>query len=72
MNKYLEKEVKTIYVMIFLAFASLFGMAYFVVSEKAKSDRRLKMLNTASGIALDKGVNKDTLKAALINSDTLK
>lgn len=72
MNKLMNKEVSPIHVMIFMFCFSLIGILIYlyIVDKKAKEQK--VFFETTVNVALKEGVNKDSIKNALIKSDTLK
>lgn len=72
MSKLMNKEVNPIHVMIFMFCFSLIGILIYlyIVDKKAKEQK--VFFETTVNVALKEGVNKDSIKNALIKSDTLK
>ena len=72
MNKIINKPVNPILVMIFMFCFSLIGMTIYLYIVNKKAVEQKTFFETTVTVALKEGVNKDSIKNALIKSDTLK
>ena len=72
MNKLMNKTVHHISVMIFMFCFSLIGLMVYIYIVKKKASEQSIFFRTTVNAALKEGINKDSIKSALIKSDTLK
>lgn len=72
MNKLMNKSVSPISVMIFMFCFSVVGLLAYLHIEKKRANEQSLFFQTTLNVALKEGVSKDSIKNALIKSDTLK
>ncbi len=72
MNKLMNKHVHPVYVMIFMFCFSLIGLVIYLSIVNKRAIKQKAFFETTLNVALKEGVNKDSIKNALIKSDTLK
>lgn len=72
MNKLMNKPIHPVYVMIFMFCFSLVGLIIYISIVNKRAIEQKTFFETTVNVALKEGVNKDSIKNALIKSDTLK
>lgn len=72
MNKLMNKSVSPISVMVFMFCFSIVGMVIYLYIVNKRAIEQKTFFETTVNVALREGVNKDSIKNALIKSDTLK
>ena len=68
----MNKPVNPIHMMIFMFCFSLVGILIYLYIVDKKAKEQQTFFETTVKVALEEGVNKDSIKNALVRSDTVK
>jgi hypothetical protein len=68
----MNKPVNPIHVMVFMFLFSLVGILIYLYIVDKKAKEQQTFFETTVKVALEEGVNKDSIKNALVRSDTVK